>query len=215
MVHVPVQVSLGHVDGFSLEMSDAGGVPTLSLSLSTNLKISVPELLQTLMSVNGGAPGTSLRQETESRNSMANHVAQARKVAEGPIAPFKNSPSYADYVQSNNWQGYQHVNTLVLNDEKMFNFMEAKFEPIPVPSKTEYTYAKWKDRDGRGASKNLAVKPPPNYPAPPAPKTPQKAPPVKGPPGGSVAAASPAPPPGLTKQAPATWKSPPSIGPTQ
>ena len=26
---------------------------------------------------------------------------------------------YADYVQSNNWQGYQHVNTLVLNDEKM------------------------------------------------------------------------------------------------
>ena len=38
-----------------------------------------------------------------------------------------------------------------------------------------------------------------NYPAPPAPKTPQKAPPVKGPPGGSVAAASPAPPPGLTK----------------
>ena len=50
-----------------------------------------------------------------------------------------------------------------------------------------------------------------NYPAPPAPKTPQKAPPVKGPPGGSVAAASPAPPPGLTKQAPATWKSPPSI----
>ncbi|CAL1163256.1 unnamed protein product [Cladocopium goreaui] len=112
-------VSMGPVDGFSLEMSDAGGVPTLSLSLSTNLKISVPELLQTLMSVNGGAPGTSLRQETESRSSMANHVAQARKVAEGPIAPFKNSPSYADYVQSNNWQGYQHVNTLVLNDEKM------------------------------------------------------------------------------------------------
>lgn len=26
-----------------------------------------------------------------------------------------------------------------------FNFMEAKFEPIPVPSKIEYTYAKWKE----------------------------------------------------------------------
>ena len=26
-----------------------------------------------------------------------------------------------------------------------FNFMEAKFEPIPVPSKIECTYAKWKE----------------------------------------------------------------------
>eukprot|EP00435_Cladocopium_sp_Y103_P058233 s558_g20.t1 len=215
---VCVQVSLVPQDGFSLEMSDVGGVPTLSLSLSTKLKIPVSELLQTLMSANGGAAGSSFRQEPESRTNITAQVSQARKVAEGPIAPFKNSPSYADYVASNNWQGYQSLNTLVLSDEKTFNFMEAKFEPIPVPSKIEYTYAKWKEREAKEGAKNSSqalVKPPPNYPAPPAPKTPQKAPPVKGPPAALVAGASPAPPPGLAKPAPATWKSPPSIGPTQ
>eukprot|EP00438_Fugacium_kawagutii_P007761 Skav214779 [mRNA] locus=scaffold4471:224538:231132:- [translate_table: standard] len=74
MVHVPVQVLLNAEDGFNLEMSnDAGGAPTLTLSMSTKLKISVADLLQTLMA--------------------STPVRPASMVAENPIMPFKNSPS--------------------------------------------------------------------------------------------------------------------------
>lgn len=51
---------------------------------------------------------------------------------------------YSDYVAIHNWSGPPSANTLVLNDEKASVFSEAKFEPLPVPPKIEFTYAKFK-----------------------------------------------------------------------
>ena len=51
---------------------------------------------------------------------------------------------YSDYVAIHNWSAVPSPNTLVLNDEKASVFSEAKFEPLPVPPKIEFTYAKFK-----------------------------------------------------------------------
>jgi len=213
MVHVPVQVSTATDEGFSLEMSEMGGVPTLTLRVQQTFKISVPELLQTLASSTGIASGPGPREE--SQGDTAAKISKQRKAAEHPIMPFRNSPSYSDYVAIHNWSGPPSANTLVLNDEKASVFSEAKFEPLPVPPKIEFTYAKFKEKDPKESGKtsgSLNLKQPPSYPAPGPPK---KAPP------GAVAG----PPPGLSPPGPRTtaaggpvaYKAPPaaSIGPTQ
>ena len=53
---------------------------------------------------------------------------------------------YADYVQSNNWQGYQHVNTLVLNDEKMLRSLgggQAVYLLINIQKTIENCHLYW------------------------------------------------------------------------
>lgn len=211
MVHVPVQVSTATDEGFSLEMSEMGGVPTLTLRVQQTFKISVPELLQTLASSTGIASGPGPREESQA--DTAAKVSKQRKAAEQPIMPFKNSPSYSDYVAIHNWTSVPPTNSLVLNDEKASVFCEAKFEPLPVPPKIEFTYAKFKEKDQKESGKtgSLNLKQPPSYPAPGPPK---KAPP------GAVAG----PPPGLSPPrttaagVPVAYKTPPpaaSIGQTQ
>ncbi|CAJ1402541.1 unnamed protein product [Effrenium voratum] len=147
----------------SMAMRVEAGVPTLSMDLKFNVKISVPELLRALSSWQEIPPPRM--QEAELR--------QAPTETETALTPFRNALSYGEYLDQHKWTKIAVNQPIVLSDER--SFRDAKFVPIPLPARERLTYATYAKR--REAQPRPVVKPPPNYPAPapPSAKSPPKA----------------------------------------